>query len=317
MPHSVDGPPTELLVLGSAHLNAETTDAALQATLERLLAWRPQAVAVEVLPGDVIQSYRLEGELYADLRVGGFPEALRLEKQARKHRTWERAEAEALALHPGTPPSERVLAWLVALEPVNALLAWTPDLLLPPDVADSMTAYAAWTGEIHRLAVPLARRLGHIRLHHCDDFTANTALRERLKVLPQLWAEETFMTGIHLSLAVTEGGKRLQQANAAEDYWAYLTYANSPRWIADSEALEVGSYLTHPLPVGEHRTQVADWNARNIFMAARLRHVTALFPDGRVLALVGAAHKGPLEAVLSAIAPDLRLVGLAELETSA
>ena len=68
MPHPVDGPPTELLVLGSAHLNAETTDAALQATLERLLAWRPQAVAVEVLPGDVIQSYRLEGELYADLR---------------------------------------------------------------------------------------------------------------------------------------------------------------------------------------------------------------------------------------------------------
>lgn len=214
MPHPVDGPPTELLVLGSAHLNAETTDAALQPTLERLLAWRPQAVAVEVLPGDVIQSYRLEGELYADLRVSGFPEALRLETQARKHRTWGRAEAEALALHPATPPSERVLAWLVALETVNALLAWTPDLLLPPDMADSMTAYAAWTGEIQ----PLARRLGHIRLHHCDDFTANTALRDRLKVLPELWKDEAFMAGIHSSPAIMEGGERLQRANAAEDY---------------------------------------------------------------------------------------------------
>ncbi|GGL84448.1 hypothetical protein GCM10010840_22810 [Deinococcus aerolatus] len=63
MPHPFDGPPTELLVLGSAHLDAGTTDSALQPTLTRLLAWGPQAVAVEVLPGDVIQSYRLEGEL--------------------------------------------------------------------------------------------------------------------------------------------------------------------------------------------------------------------------------------------------------------
>ena len=95
MPHPFDGPPTELLVLGSAHLTAETTDAALQTTLERLLAWQPQAVAVEALPGDVVQGYRLEGELYAGLRVGGYPAALRLEVEARKHRTWSRAEAEA------------------------------------------------------------------------------------------------------------------------------------------------------------------------------------------------------------------------------
>lgn len=314
MPHPFGGPPTELLVLGSAHLTEETTDNALQSTLERLAAWTPQAVAVELLPGDVVQGYRLEGGLYAGLRVGGSPAALRLEAGARKHRTWSRAEAEALALHPDTAPAERVLAWLVALEPANALLTWTPDLQLPPDFAAGLQEYTDHKGEIQRLAVPLARQLGQTRLHHFDDFTTNAALQERLKVLPELWEDEAFMAGIHSSPAMTEGDEHLQRANAAGDYWAYLKYANGPRWIADSETLEVGSYLGRSLPGGEHRTQVADWNARNIFMAARLRHITALFPGGRVLALVGAAHKGPLEAVLSAIAPDLRLVELSELE---
>lgn len=71
MPHPFDGPPTELLVLGSAHLDGGTTDSALQPTLQRLLAWKPQAVVVEILPGDVVQAYRVEGGMHAALRVGG------------------------------------------------------------------------------------------------------------------------------------------------------------------------------------------------------------------------------------------------------
>lgn len=314
MPHPFDGPPTELLVLGSAHLTEETPDDALQPTLRRLLAWGPQAVAVENLPGDVVQGYQMEGELYAGLRVGGYPLAVKLGAEASRHRAWTRAEAGALALHPDTPPAERVLAWLVALEPVNALLAWTPELPLPPDVAGSMAEYAARKGEIHRLAVPLARQLGHARLYPFDDFTANPTLEERLRAVDQIREDQTFMAGIHSARAIREGDEQLRQANAAGDYWAYLKYANSARWIQDSLALEEGSYLGHPLPGGEHRTQVADWNARNIFMAARLRQVTALYPGGRVLAVVGAAHKGPLEAVLTAISPDVRIVELAELE---
>lgn len=210
-----------------------------------------------------------------------------------------------------------MLAWLVALEPVNALLTWTPDLPLPPTVDASLLAYMDHPGEVHRLAVPLARQLGHVRLHHFDDFTTNTALRERLKVLLQLWEAQTFMADIHSSPAITEGGERLQGANAAGDYWAYLMglLEVCQRPTVDYRQRGAGSrLLSESLPAGgEHRTQVADWNARNIFMAARLRHVTALQSGGRVLALVGAAHKGPLEAVLSAISPDLRLVGLSEL----
>ncbi|CAM3575709.1 DUF5694 domain-containing protein [Deinococcus frigens] len=316
MPFAFDGVPTELLVLGSAHLTVETADDALQPTLKRLLAWHPQAVAVENLPGAVVQGYRREGELYASLRVGGYPVAIKLGVEASGHRAWSRAEAEAVALCPDTTPTERVLAWLVALEPVNALLTWTPDLQLPPDVATSLAEYAAHQGEIHRLAVPLARQLGHARLHPFDDFTANPTLEARLKILYQIREDQTFMAGIHSSRAIREGDERLQQANAAGDYWDFLRYANSPRWVQDSLALEEGSYLNHPLPGGEHRTQVADWNAHNTFMAARLRQVTALYPGGRVLTVVGAAHKGPLEAVLASIAPDLRLVGLSELERS-
>ncbi len=113
MPSRFDGSPTEVLVLGTAHLNHETTDTALALTLHRLEAWRPQAMAVELLPGEVIQGYRLEGPSYKDLRLGGYTTALRLEAEAKRYRSWTRSEAEAVALRGDTPSAERVLAWLV------------------------------------------------------------------------------------------------------------------------------------------------------------------------------------------------------------
>jgi len=312
MPHSFDGTPTQVLVLGTAHLNHEMPDAALRPTLRRLTDWQPDAVAVELLAGEVIQGYRAEGGSYADLRWGGFSSALQLEAEARQHRSWTRVEAEALALHPATPPAERALAWLVALEPANALLTWTPDLDLPGNVASAFARYAAHPSEVHRLAVPVARALDHPRLHHFDDFT-DTRIERQIEALRQLWDSPEFQVAVRQHPLMLRGPEKLRQA-ADTDYWEYLRFVNSPETVEESLDLEVGLYLRHPLPGGEPRSRVADWDTRNLFMAARLRMVTAHSPGGRVLALVGHGHKGPLEKAILALAPDVRLVALEELE---
>jgi hypothetical protein len=49
-------------------------------------------------------------------------------------------------------------------------------------------------------------------------------------------------------------------------------------------------------------------------MAGRLRAVTGGYPGGRVLALVGHAHKGPLEAALATDRWDLEIADISELD---
>lgn len=313
MPLSPAERPTEVLILGTAHLTPLTPDSALRRTLERLRAWGPDAVCVENLPGESVQSYRTEGGEYLGLQWSSFAPALRLETAARPLRDWSRRDAEALALHPDTPAAERVLAWILALEPFNALLAWTPDLRFPEPLDSLLREYAAHPGEVHRVAVPLARALGHRRLSPFDDFT-NTRIGPQLPAIEKLWESETYRADIQNHPLMTDGPRQGQAAREAGDYWHYLRYVNSPAVVEQSFDLEVGSYLRHPLPGGEHRSKVADWDARNLFMTAWLRVATAQHPGGRVLALVGAAHKGPVEQALLALAPDLRLVALEELE---
>jgi hypothetical protein len=49
-------------------------------------------------------------------------------------------------------------------------------------------------------------------------------------------------------------------------------------------------------------------------MAGRLRSITGSYPGGRVLALVGHAHKGPLESALAADQWDLEIADISELD---
>lgn len=117
-------------------------------------------------------------------------------------------------------------------------------------------------------------------------------------------------------LKSSSSGRRVRVLEARDtvDLWPQLLYLNSAGAVHDSFDLETGLYLRAKLPGGEHRARVAQWDAWNLFMAARLRVATAQVPGGRVLAFVGSAHKGPLEAALSALGPDLRLAQLTELE---
>ncbi|HCW51502.1 MAG TPA: hypothetical protein DGR79_05480 [Clostridiales bacterium] len=66
-------------------------------------------------------------------------------------------------------------------------------------------------------------------------------------------------------------------------------------------------------PSGLDRARVAMWEVRNLHMAATIRKITALNPGGRMLVIVGAAHKPFLDAYLHSLA-DIELVHLADLQ---
>ena len=314
MPPALTGQPTEVLVLGTRHLDHSTPDTALAATLKRLTEWKPDVVAVEVLPGELIDLYVREGGQYLDLQHGGIVEARPLGEQAQALTGWQRPEAAQKAADVRLEPAVRVLAFLAAYEPWNALLHWTPDLLLPEDVYAALQNLADSPSERTRLGVAVARSLGHQQLFHFDDFTSSTIMEEKMKVLEQAYQTPEFEQQLadHPCFAVDEAAARRGQE--AGDYWPMLQHLNSPEGVAVNVDLESGLFLRMQLPGGEDRSRLADWDARNLFMAARLRMATTACPGGRVLAIVGCSHKGPMEAALGALGLDMRMVALSELE---
>lgn len=299
------GQPTEVLVLGSQHLDERTPDTALALTLKRLIAWAPGVVALEIHPGELIDSYLREGN--GDPRYGGMPLAPALGAQAQAHSGWTRPQAARVAADPATEPSQRVLAYLAAYEPWTALLHWTPDLTLPDDLSAAMNELARSPSERVRLGVNVARALGHRQLALFDDHTS-VDLAELWPVILADYETPEFqaMLAAHPGMVTAEP--------QAGDYWPTLRHLNSPEAVALSADLESGLLLRMPQHPAAHRARLAGWDTRNLFMAARLRLATTLHAGGRVLAVVGHAHKGPLEAALTALGADLRMVGLEELE---
>lgn len=81
------------------------------------------------------------------------PQAVALAQEAKKHRSWTFSEAQQKAQKKDTSPEERVLAYLIAKEPINALLHWTTELALPAPLQDMLVSYAQAPSEIHRIAL--------------------------------------------------------------------------------------------------------------------------------------------------------------------
>lgn len=298
---------TELLILGVNHLDADVTDVALAPAIERLTAWNPAAIAVELLPGDLIDHYTREAGIYDVLHVGGIDRARELSALARQHRGWTRTQAQTIAQEPKTPAVERVLAWLIALEPWNALIHAQSATGLPATVRTTLDELARRHDEVTRVALPIARNLGHCRLFPFDDHTG----LELLSVAGTDWSERLQAAGFYETIQNHPGltARPMPRSAFTEDIWPYWQVLNSTTALVDSEDVESGLYARLDAAAPVNSIRLAQWRTRNLFMAARLRLITGLVTGQRVLAIVGQAHVSPLRAALTNNQHDLRLIG--------
>jgi len=67
------------------------------------------------------------------------------------------------------------------------------------------------------------------------------------------------------------------------------------------------SMINRASPDNVGRSRVAAWETRNLRMAANIREVSARYPGGRVLVIVGSAHKPWLDAYLRMMS-DVQIV---------
>ncbi|HEX3932937.1 MAG TPA: DUF5694 domain-containing protein [Nocardioides sp.] len=307
---------TRLLIVGATHLGRgehREPDKALAGIVDRFCGWRPDAIAIEALPGELIDSCLRLGGPFADMRVGGVPQAAACAEAVRDLHSWDLWEARRIGQDRTRERAERVVAWCAAFEPYTALLLARRARALPATVREALDAVEAGGGEISRVAAQAAARLGIERLHPFDDHGNGAAMND--------FAEEDFDEFI-LALHAKARDHPLVAGEAAEvrrsmerrDLWTLWRDRSSPSMVSASNELESGFFLTHGQPDELARAALAGWRARNLLMAGRLRSITGGYPGGRVLALVGHAHKGPLEEALATDQWDLDIVDVSELD---
>ena len=317
------GAPNEVLVLGTPHLSAlpkSFTPEMLAPLLDRLAAWRPTAIATEDLSGLQCDSLRRYPSRYAQTVADYCPEPGPASRATGLDVPAANAEAERLlAAWPANPSASqrRHLAaiFLAAGERGSALVQW---LRLPPaerragdglndELVAALNKLKDRRNESGLVAGVLAARLGLERIWSVDDHSADTAGSEdpaeqkaRADAIGRAWDNPATHArraqNVRLEQDLTKPGGLLAMYRA-------LNTADAPMLAYRSD---FGAALAEPSPQQFGRAYVGYWETRNLRMVANIRDVLARRPGTRLLAIVGASHKGYYEAYLDQM-HDVRL----------
>lgn len=315
----VVGEPTQILVLGTMHLSGtpETFDpAVLEPVLQHLAAFHPDAITIEALPGRQIAQMRDYRASYPDVAATYGARATIMAATASAGIDLEMPAAEAevrrtLRSWPASPTAadRRRLAALFAAsgDPSSAIVQWwrlAPDERIADDnvTAQLVDLFATYDTPVRRnentlIAARLAARLGLERVWPTDDQTDDIQS-------PTFAADYTaFMTGPWYQQLMdnpTFAPMRdaPQHVRTADETLATYRMLNGPRagrLDADGQWL---SQINRESPNGAGRARVAAWETRNLRMVANIREVASNYPGGRVLVIVGSAHKPWFDAYL-------------------
>jgi hypothetical protein len=315
----VNGQINEVLVLGSPHLSQlpKSFDPAQLSLLnERLASWKPQAIAIEALSGVQCAWLRSYPQRYEDT-IKSYCRDTSAAKAATGLDVIEaNAQAERLlAKWPASPSAaqRRALAsvFLAAGEPASALVQW---LRLSPqerragdglnDVLVAMLdALQVRHDESYLIAAPLAAKLGLERVIAMDDHTGDMPdVDEKAygEAIMKAWnnpfteQRKQMDAALQSHLDTPAGVLAMYRAHNARDI-APVVFKS-----------DFGAALEEPSAQHFGRGYVAYWEVRNLRMASNIR--AAMAPPGiRVLVIVGASHKGYLEAYLNQM-HDVRIV---------
>lgn len=303
------GAPNHVLVLGSPHLSqlpASFDLANLRLLNDRLAGWRPQAIAIEALSGAQCDFMRRYPYRYKDsVEMFCWDPAPARAATGLDVATATAQVEQLLATWPAepSPPQRRRLAalFLAAGERASASVQW---LRLPEaerhagDGLDEALAgllhkLESRRDESYQIAVRLAVRLGHERVHAMDDHTADYVVADETaygEAIKKAWDNPVARKRRELAMKARFG--------TPEEVLAMYGAANAPGQTRVAFDGDFGAALNEPSPQHFGRNYVGYWETRNLRMASNIRDVLGGRPGTRMLVVVGSSHKGYLEAYL-------------------
>lgn len=321
----VAGRPAEILVLGTTHLSQlpHAVDPKLfDPLLDRLTRFRPQIITVEGLSGEECETLLgFKPQHGADTWETYCWPTDEIEKATGL--TVSKAEAEAdetLASWPSSPsPAQRrrlSMLFLAANDRGSAMVQWLRLAETERHPGDGLTAAMVEIlerkgkplNENYTIAAALAARLGLERIYEVDDHTADTPLDEKsprgqayAKAIQSAWKARP-------APEVRSREDRLEaNLRSGADVLSLYRLMNEPETQRAMIASDMGRNVSFTSPEFYGRQYVAWWETRNLRIAANIRATLQQNPQARVLSIIGATHKGYLDAYLDMM-QDVRLI---------
>ena len=327
-PETLKGPstsqPNEVLVLGTAHLSTLSgtfVPEMLSPLLDRIASWHPTGIATEDISGLHCDSLRRYPARYAaTVRIYCFDPAPAF-RATGLDVSAANAEAERqLAVWPATPsPAQRrrlAATFLAAGERGSALVQWlrlaTTERRagdgLDDDLVSALNKFMVRHNETSLLSAVLAARLGLERLWSVDDHSSDTPdspepaeQKASADAIGRAWDNPSTRARRSAILRLENG---LARPDGIIAMYRALNASDAPMLAYRSD---VGAALAEPSAQQFGRSYVGYWETRNLRMVANIRDVLSLHPGMRLMAIVGATHKGYYEAYLNQM-HDVRLV---------
>jgi hypothetical protein len=308
---------SEITIVGTAHLERlqpVPNAARAEVVVEALARWRPTLVCIEAMPGERVQEFMRDPARHGELLSTFSRHAVRLapEQQLRRARDASAARDAARDLvfrtHALTLDEQLTLAslHLAAHEPWSAALVWSgigsehraaAEKVMGKSAIEALDVLVASGNDIARIALPLARRMGHRQLCHADAFFDEVAVGKLMGDLMPMLQDPTIGKGIaeFNTLSVAHW-----KATQPDGLLRLLGWMQSDDYAHRDRDAQWDVFAKNPAAhdVGERR--LALWHARNAEISANLYRALAR-PDGaRVLMLIGAAHRPFLESTIAA-----------------
>jgi len=310
------------MVLGSPHLSTlpdTFRPEMVEPLVTRLAEWRPASIAVENSSGLLCDTMRRQPARHDAETIESYCFDTTAARQT-SGLDVPAANAEAdkmLADWPENPePGMRrrlALVFLAAGEPASAMVQW---LRLPVqerradgDLTDELAAYlhnrTTRKNEVDLVAAQVAARSGLDRIWSVDDqsYYAGPSSDDEAYGAALTKAWDNAATKARMDESEALNAQLDQPDGVLQIYRAF----NAPSYPMQAYRSDWGAALAEPSPEAFGRRYVSYWETRNLRMVANIREVLGRAPGTRMLAIVGASHKGYYEAYLNQMR-DVQLV---------
>lgn len=318
---------TEVMVLGTFHFRAidkNFRSSMVKSLLDRLEAFKPDVIAVEVLPGPRVHELEMRRKATSihEVLLSRFAAIhLELGREAQTHLEMDMVQAsrELASQKPlpqGSPSwPRRTLLHLAAYQWPNALLAWSripqekrkENQQIPPALSSKLESQMTRVDEALTLALPLALRLNHKEIACVDDFEDCEATESLMEKEVYKSRENPLFKAARNADVYIRFQNIQAEALKAGDLLPVFRYMNGPVYAPADVDAQWGILLRTRFQDRSDRSRLALWENRNMKIAASIRALSSRYPGKRILVIYGSAHKPFLDTHLSHCS-DFRIV---------
>ncbi|MEZ5892067.1 MAG: DUF5694 domain-containing protein [Parvularculaceae bacterium] len=305
-------------MIGSMHLSGANDDfdkKSLSLLLNKLEAFAPDVITFENLPGEsvfLLKAYEAVYDGVAD-QYGG--RILAIAELARDSTNLDMPAAEAesrklLAALPEKPsPAERrrlAAAFAASGDPYSAVVQLrqlSPSERkakdgLTKELIETLLTFGERRNESLLIGVELAVRLGLQKVYAMDDHAADDlAILFSDDIGAAIESDPDFEAIVN-SPVIVKANDSVNHLRSPEETLETYRDGNAPETVIDNPTAQWLYFLTRDWPDNLGRKRLAEWEARNLRMAGNIREAMVNATGGKVLVIVGGAHKPYLDAYL-------------------